>query len=122
MKAIVHDYEIAVFEQLYVVEVVRSSRIYCTFVVDGRGKAHYHHAARKVLGIVMERLDQGAAACFIDLAQRAMRIRDFIHAYIDSFSQIVAKIQAVKLNGLFNVIRRRGVGVRGFLRPGNHFR
>lgn len=116
MAPIEHEYEIALFQQLYVVLVVHCSGVCRTFAVDGRQKVHRHHAACMKVVIVVERLGQHASVRFIDVAQRISRIHDLIHPCVDSLVQIVFLVQNMNLNGISNVIRNSGEALREFLR------
>lgn len=58
--------------------------------------------------IVAEWFCQRAAACLIDAVQRIIRICDLMHSFVHVLVEIVVNAQAVNLNGLSDVIRRRG--------------
>lgn len=64
--------------------------------------------------IIAIQFRQRSVQCFIDMAQSIIRIHDLIHHHVDFHVQTVVKLQEVSLNGFSNIIRVRGVAVRGF--------
>lgn len=61
-------------EQLHALDVVHSSRICCIFRADGRRKVGRHLCALLIILIGLEKLDQLAIVCFIDIEQRIILV------------------------------------------------
>lgn len=115
LTAFEYDHEIALFHHIHAVDVVSSSRIFCTLRLDGRKTVQSHHSALIVVVFVAGRLGCRAAVCFIDLARKLSRILDLTHSRVGFLAQVVRKFQPVNTNGLSKVIRRRDVVLRVFL-------
>lgn len=107
-----HDPTKTIFQQLPAVDVLHSSHVYDTFQVDSSGKVRCYHTAHIVVLRLAGRLDQSAAACFIDFAQRIISIHILTHLWIDFLVYLVAEIKRVNLNEVLKVSRHWGVALR----------
>lgn len=95
---------------------VHSSCVYRTFRADVRGKVHRHHVAGTVWATVVGRRSQSPPACSIDVLQKAIRIHNSIQTCTDFYLSIVVDVQRMNLNDVFNLISRKDVSLREFLR------
>lgn len=116
MAPVAYEHTLAVYQQFHAVYIVHSSLIHRTSGIDGRERVNCHHTARIVVAKVAKRVGKGVAECFIDVGQRPTWFHDLMHRRVDFLLQILIKVQGLRLNGLSNVIKCRGVAFRVFLR------
>lgn len=85
------EHTITVFQQFRTVDVVHSNPVCSTVQVDGSVRVQRHHAVHIVVLMVADRLGQGLAVCFIDVAQKVILILELILPLIGSFAQVVVR-------------------------------
>lgn len=95
MAPLEHYQPIADFQKLRSFDGIYSSFVCGTFRIARNGKVHCFQATHVVVLIVVARVSQGAAECFINASQRYIRICDLIHSHTKLFVQIVFKARVV---------------------------
>lgn len=106
---------IAKFQQLYDANGVHCSSVCGIFGVECRRKVHYHHATHMFIALIVERLDQRAAVCFVGTPQRVIWIRYFIQACVNFLVQKVLEAEWVYLYGHLYFIRHKWVALWALL-------
>lgn len=108
------DHRITVLHHPHAFNIGHSNRLWGTFLVGPSGKLHRYRAARIFLPIASERLVQHLAVCFIELAQRVIRIENIIHLCMGFLLQVVVNVPRVNLNVLSIALRYMGVVSENF--------
>lgn len=83
-------------------------------------KLLHHHAAFTIPFVITENFDYCAAATFIEVTQRVVRIQNLIHARTGFLLSIAIKVEGMKLNGLCNVVIRTVVALETFFVSSTH--
>lgn len=117
-----HDLAIPVPQRFKAPEAVHGSRVYHTIRVISRESLKRQYAACKVLVIVTERPGQHAVVCYIEVMRRVVRLGNLIHSHGVFRWKIVANIQVVNNNVLYNLFIYHEMDFKAFSRCDIHVR